>query len=121
MVQEPFHRILTRMVEMPLDLLNPPTVPKSFGSLPVPVVYSSSRPVTFKNQQDWNIPPCISNWGNLKGYDIEINKNFAKLSEALYEADQRASEVISMRLEVQKEMEMVKEKKRKEQEFEGCS
>lgn len=131
---------VTRMVKTPLD---PPKskrkrVPKSFGSLPVPVVYTSPMPVTFKNQQDWNIPPCISNWENPEGYaiplekrlaayngrgiyDVEINDNFAKVSKVLYEADQRAREAISMRLEVQKEMEMKKKKERNERELKGKS
>ncbi|KFK43532.1 hypothetical protein AALP_AA1G138800 [Arabis alpina] len=127
---------ITRMVETPVDLLEPPKskhkrVPKAFGSLPVHAVYSSPRPVTIKNQQDWNIPPCVSNWENLEGYEIpltkrlkayngrgiydfvnlEINNNFAKVSNVLNEADQRAREAISMRLEMQKEMEMMKEKR----------
>jgi len=47
---------------------------------------------------DWKIPPCISNWKNIKGYtipldkrlaadgrnlqEVQISDNFAKLSEA---------------------------------------
>ncbi|KDP24092.1 hypothetical protein JCGZ_25749 [Jatropha curcas] len=128
---------IIRMVEMPVDPLEPPKfkhkrVPKASGSPPVPVMHSPPRPVTVKDQQDWKIPPCISNWKNPKGYtipldkrlaadgrglqDVQINDNFAKLSEALYVAEQKAREAVEMRSKVQKEM-MMKEKERKEQEL----
>ncbi|KMZ75553.1 Pre-mRNA-processing protein [Zostera marina] len=128
---------IIRMVEMPVDPLEPPKfkhkrVPKASGSPPVPVMHSPPRPVTVKDQQDWKIPPCISNWKNPKGYtipldkrlaadgrglqEVQINDNFAKLSEALYVAEQKAREAVSMRSKVQKEL-MLKEKDRKEQEL----
>ena len=62
--------------------------------------------MTAKEQQDWKIPPCISNWKNNRGYTIPldkrlaadgrglqdhtINDNFAKLAQALYMADREA-------------------------------
>ncbi|KAF5748550.1 SNW/SKI-interacting protein [Tripterygium wilfordii] len=125
------------MMEMPVDPLEPPKfkhkrVPKASGSPPVPVMHSPPRPVTVKDQQDWKIPPCISNWKNPRGYtipldkrlaadgrglqDIQINDNFAKLSEALYVGEQKAREAVAMRSKVQKEM-LMKEKERKEQEL----
>ncbi|KAJ7969553.1 SNW/SKI-interacting protein-like [Quillaja saponaria] len=128
---------IIRMVDMPVDPLEPPKfkhkrVPKASGSPPVPVMHSPPRPVTVKDQQDWKIPPCISNWKNPKGYtipldkrlaadgrglqEVQINDNFAKLSEALYVAEQKAREAVAMRSKVQKEM-LMKEKERKEQEL----
>ncbi|KAL2929065.1 SNW/SKI-interacting protein [Bienertia sinuspersici] len=128
---------IIRMVEMPVDPLEPPKfkhkrVPRASGSPPVPVMHSPPRPVTVKDQQDWKIPPCISNWKNPKGYtipldkrlaadgrglqDVQINDNFAKLSEALYVAEHKAREAVAMRSKVQKEMAM-KEKEKKEQEL----
>lgn len=128
---------IIRMVEMPVDPLEPPKfkhkrVPKASGSPPVPVMHSPPRPVTVKDQQDWKIPPCISNWKNPKGYtipldkrlaadgrglqEVQINDNFAKLSEALYVAEQKAREAVAMRSKVQREL-MLKEKDRKEQEL----
>ncbi|KAF9605472.1 hypothetical protein IFM89_017491 [Coptis chinensis] len=128
---------IIRMVEMPVDPLEPPKfkhkrVPKASGSPPVPVMHSPPRPVTVKDQQDWKIPPCISNWKNPKGYtipldkrlaadgrglqEVQINDNFAKLSESLYVAEQKAREAVAMRSKVQKEM-FMKEKDRKEQEL----
>lgn len=44
----------------------PPQVPRGPGSPPVPVMHSPPRPLTVKDQQDWKIPPCISNWKNAK-------------------------------------------------------
>nr|XP_043623321.1 SNW/SKI-interacting protein A-like [Erigeron canadensis]XP_043623322.1 SNW/SKI-interacting protein A-like [Erigeron canadensis]XP_043623323.1 SNW/SKI-interacting protein A-like [Erigeron canadensis]XP_043623324.1 SNW/SKI-interacting protein A-like [Erigeron canadensis]XP_043623325.1 SNW/SKI-interacting protein A-like [Erigeron canadensis]XP_043623326.1 SNW/SKI-interacting protein A-like [Erigeron canadensis] len=128
---------IIRMVEMPVDPLEPPKfkhkrVPKANGSPPVPVMHSPPRPVTVKDQQDWKIPPCISNWKNPKGYtipldkrlaadgrglqEVQINDNFAKLSESLYLAEQKAREAVAMRSKVQKEM-MMKEKEKKELEL----
>nr|XP_043637251.1 SNW/SKI-interacting protein A-like [Erigeron canadensis]XP_043637252.1 SNW/SKI-interacting protein A-like [Erigeron canadensis] len=128
---------IIRMVDMPVDPLEPPKfkhkrVPKANGSPPVPVMHSPPRPVTVKDQQDWKIPPCISNWKNPKGYtipldkrlaadgrglqEVQINDNFAKLSEALYLAEQKAREAVAMRSKVQKEM-MMKEKEKKELEL----
>ncbi|XP_057953668.1 SNW/SKI-interacting protein A-like [Malania oleifera] len=128
---------IIRMVEMPVDPLEPPKfkhkrVPRASGSPPVPVMHSPPRPVTVKDQQDWKIPPCISNWKNPKGYtipldkrlaadgrglqEVQINDNFAKLSESLYVAEQKAREAVAMRSKVQKEM-LMKEKERKEQEL----
>ncbi|XP_062220367.1 SNW/SKI-interacting protein A-like [Phragmites australis] len=128
---------IVRMSEVAVDPLEPPKfkhkrVPRASGSPPVPVMHSPPRPVTVKDQQDWKIPPCISNWKNPKGYtipldkrlaadgrglqEVQINDNFAKLSEALYVAEQKAREAVQMRSKVQREL-MLKEKERKEQEL----
>lgn len=126
-----------RMVEMPKDPLEPPKfkhkrVPKASGSPPVPVMHSPPRPVTVKDQQDWKIPPCISNWKNPKGYtipldkrlaadgrglqEVQINDNFAKLSESLYVAEQKAREAVEARSKIQREL-IMKEKEKKETEL----
>ncbi|KAK9076689.1 hypothetical protein SSX86_005023 [Deinandra increscens subsp. villosa] len=128
---------IIRMVEMPVDPLEPPKfkhkrIPKANGSPPVPLMHSPPRPVTVKDQKDWKIPPCISNWKNPKGYtipldkrlaadgrglqEVQISDRFAQLSEALYVAEQQAREAESMRSKVLNEM-MLKEKERKEQEL----
>ncbi|NXR97658.1 SNW1 protein, partial [Oxylabes madagascariensis] len=33
--------------------------------------------MTVKEQQEWKIPPCISNWKNAKGYTIPLDKRLA--------------------------------------------
>ncbi|OWK09686.1 SNW1, partial [Cervus elaphus hippelaphus] len=103
-----------RMVEMQKDPMEPPRfkinkkIPRGPPSPPAPVMHSPSRKMTVKEQQEWKIPPCISNWKNAKGYTIpldkrlaadgrglqtvHINENFAKLAEALYIADRKDGE-----------------------------
>ena len=41
-------------------------LPRGPPSPPVPILHSPTRKVTVKEQQDWKIPPCISNWKNAK-------------------------------------------------------
>ena len=40
-------------------------------------MHSPTRKTTVKEQQDWKIPPCISNWKNQKGYTIPLDKRLA--------------------------------------------
>uniref|UniRef100_A0A8C5HXZ6 SNW domain-containing protein 1 n=1 Tax=Gouania willdenowi TaxID=441366 RepID=A0A8C5HXZ6_GOUWI len=125
-----------RMVEMQRDPMEPPRfkinkkIPRGPPSPPAPVMHSPSRKMTVKEQQEWKIPPCISNWKNAKGYTIpldkrlaadgrglqtvHINENFAKLAEALYIADRKAREAVEMRAQVEKKMAQ-KEKEKKEE------
>ncbi|MGH0131505.1 UNVERIFIED_CONTAM: hypothetical protein FKN15_060134 [Acipenser sinensis] len=61
-----------RMVEMQKDPMEPPRfkinkkIPRGPPSPPAPVMHSPSRKMTVKEQQEWKIPPCISNWKNAK-------------------------------------------------------
>lgn len=125
-----------RMVEVQKDPMEPPKfrinkkIPRGPPSPPAPVMHSPTRKVTVKEQQEWKIPPCISNWKNAKGYTIpldkrlaadgrglqqtHINENFAKLAEALYIADRKAREAVEMRAQMEKTL-AKKEKERKEE------
>jgi len=127
---------IIRMVEAQVDPMEPPKfktnkkIPRGPPSPPAPVMHSPSRKVTAKEQQEWKIPPCISNWKNARGYTIpldkrlaadgrglqqvHINENFAKLSEALYIADRKAREAVEMRAQIEKKLAQ-KEKEKKEQ------
>ncbi|KAJ3293162.1 mRNA splicing protein [Borealophlyctis nickersoniae] len=126
---------IIRMVEAPVDPMEPAKfkhkkVPKGPPSPPAPVMHSPPRKVTAEQQKDWVIPPCISNWKNAKGYtipldkrlaadgrgvqDIQINDNFAKLSEALFIADRHAREEVRIRAEMQSKL-AAKEKRDKEE------
>eukprot|EP00069_Balaena_mysticetus_P011333 bmy_21180T0 len=113
-----------RMVEMQKDPVEPPRLkinkktPRGPPSPPAPVMHSPSRKMTVKEQQEWKIPPCISNWKNAKGYavpldkrlaadgrglqTVHINENFAKLAEALYIADRKAREAVETRAQERK-------------------
>merc|ERR1719244_1667809 len=104
-------------------------IPRGPPSPPAPVMHSPTRKVTVKEQQDWKIPPCISNWKNQKGYTIpldkrltadgrglqqaHINENFPKLAEALYLADRKARESVEARAQLEKKI-AAKEKESKE-------
>ncbi|KAF7726404.1 mRNA splicing protein [Apophysomyces ossiformis] len=109
---------IIRMVEAPVDPMAPPShlhkkVPRGPPSPPAPVMHSPPRKLTAKEQAEWVIPPCISNWKNTKGYtipldkrlaadgrglqELTINDNFAKFSEALYAADRHAREEVRQR------------------------
>uniref|UniRef100_A0A0B6Z4W5 SKI-interacting protein SKIP SNW domain-containing protein n=1 Tax=Arion vulgaris TaxID=1028688 RepID=A0A0B6Z4W5_9EUPU len=125
---------IIRMVETQKDPMEPPRfkvnkkIPRGPPSPPAPVMHSPNRKVSVKEQQDWKIPPCISNWKNNRGYTIpldkrlaadgrglqgvHINENFAKLAEALYIADRKAREAVEMRVNLEKnKVKTIKEKK----------
>lgn len=126
---------IIRMVDVQKDPMEPARfkvnkkIPRGPPSPPAPVLHSPNRKVTVKEQQEWKIPPCISNWKNAKGYTIpldkrlaadgrglqgvHINENFAKLAEALYIADRKAREAVEMRAQIEKKMAQ-KEKEKKE-------
>ena len=81
---------IIRMVEMPKDPLDPPKfrakrIPRGPPSPPPPVLHSPPRKVTVKEQNEWKIPPCISNWKNPKGYTIPLDKRLAADGRGLQE------------------------------------
>ncbi|KAI6661943.1 hypothetical protein LOD99_9711 [Oopsacas minuta] len=118
---------LIHMVEVQKDPMEPPRftinkkIPRGPPSPPVPVLHSPNRKVTAKEQQDWKIPPSISNWTNPRGFTVPldkrlaadgrglqdplINDNFAKLSQSLYAADRKARQAIEMRYQIEKKYE----------------
>jgi len=126
---------IIRMVEVQRDPMSPPRfkvnkkLPKGPPSPPAPVLHSPPRKLTVKEQQEWKIPPCISNWKNPKGFTIpldkrlaadgrglqsvHINEKFSKFAEALYIADRKAREAIEMRAKVEQSIAQ-KEKAKKE-------
>uniref|UniRef100_A0A6B2G3W5 SNW domain-containing protein 1 (Trinotate prediction) n=1 Tax=Myxobolus squamalis TaxID=59785 RepID=A0A6B2G3W5_MYXSQ len=124
------------MVEAPRDPMEPPRfkinnkIPAAPPSPPAPVLHSPPRKVSVKEQLEWKIPPCISNWKNPKGYTIPldkrlacdgrglqdtlINDNFAKFAESLYIADRKAREAVEMRSQLENRLAQ-KEKEQKEE------
>ncbi|CAF1471958.1 unnamed protein product [Adineta steineri] len=117
---------IIQMVEVQKDPMEPSRfkinkkIPRGPPSRPAPILHSPIRKVTVKEQQDWKISPCISNWRNSKGYTIPldkrlavdgrglqstyINENFAKLAEALYTANSKACEAVGLRAKVEKQI-----------------
>lgn len=126
---------IIRLSEAPQDPLEPPKfklkkAPKGPPSPPAPVMHSPPRKLTVKDQQDWKIPPCISNWKNNRGYvipldkrlaadgrglqDVQINDGFAKLAESLYIAERNAREEVAKRAEVNHLLTAMEKEKKEE-------
>eukprot|EP00746_Dinoflagellata_sp_MGD_P000884 gnl/MRDRNA2_/MRDRNA2_101647_c0_seq1.p1 gnl/MRDRNA2_/MRDRNA2_101647_c0~~gnl/MRDRNA2_/MRDRNA2_101647_c0_seq1.p1 ORF type:complete len:551 (-),score=139.69 gnl/MRDRNA2_/MRDRNA2_101647_c0_seq1:45-1658(-) len=122
---------IIRITERPRDPFDPPRfkhkkVPRGPPSPPPPIHHSPARKLTQKDQREWRIPPCVSNWKNVKGYtipldkrlaadgrslqDVSVNDKFAALSEDLYLAERKAREEIKIRND------MVRQKKIREEE-----
>merc|ERR1712113_132726 len=126
-----------QMQEIPSDPLDPPKhrlmkVPRAPYNEPVPVIHSPPNTSDSKKTLNWKIPPAISNWKNAKGYIIpldkrlladgrnlqetKINDNFAKLSEALYIAEQKARDDTELRRRIAEEH-ALREKEKKDTEM----
>jgi len=136
-VQKNAKQRIIRMVEAQVDPMEPAKhkhkkVPRGPPEDPVPILHSPQRKVTVKDQQAWKVPPCISNWKNIGGFTIPldkrlaadgrglqeqtINNNFATLSEALYIAERKAREELEYRSTIKQKL-AVKEKEQKENEL----
>lgn len=128
---------IIQMQEVQEDPLEPPRfrhkkLPSAPSEAPVPVLHSPPRKVSQEEAQQWQVPPCISNWKNPKGFtipldkrlaadgrgleEVQINDNFAKLTESLYVAEQKAREAVEARAQLQKELKN-KEKERTEEQL----
>ncbi|KAJ1983687.1 mRNA splicing protein [Dimargaris verticillata] len=109
---------IVRMVEMPVDPFEPQRfkhkkIPKGPPSPPAPIMHSPPRKPTAEEQEEWFVPPSISNWKNAKGFtipldkrlaadgrglqEVQINDNFAKFADALNAADRHAREGVRQR------------------------
>jgi len=126
---------IIKMSDVIEDPLEPPRfkhkkIPRGPPSPPPPILRSPPRKATAQEQKEWQIPPCISNWKNNKGFtipldkrlaadgrglqDLHINDNFAKFSEALFIADRHAREEVRQRSLMQQKL-AEKEKASKEE------
>lgn len=99
-------------------------IPRAPPSPPAPVIHSPTRKVTAKEQADWKIPPCISNWKNPKGFtvpldkrlaadgrglqQVHINENFAKMAEALSIAERTARDAVEARSQMERRRAQIK-------------
>ena len=112
------------MVPAQLDPMMPPKhkhlkAPAGPADDFVPVLHAPPEKLSKEERESWNIPACISNWKNTRGYtipldkrlaadgrglrdDTTINSNFATLSESLYLAERQAREEVRLRGLVQK-------------------
>ena len=125
-----------QMVPAQVDPMMPPKhkhekAPRGPAEDPVPVLHAPPRKLTKEERDKWNIPACISNWKNARGYTIPldkrlaadgrglrehtINPNFATLSESLYVAERHARQEVRMRAQVQKRLAMQEKDQREEE------
>ncbi|CAF0859069.1 unnamed protein product [Rotaria sordida] len=69
---------IIQIFEVQKDLMEPPRF-----NPPVPILHSPTRKVTIKEQQNWKISLCISNWKNTKAREAvdmraKVEKQVAK-------------------------------------------
>ena len=115
---------IIQMVPAQLDPMMPPKhkhekAPPGPAEDFTPVLHAPPEKLTKEERDAWNVPACISNWKNTRGYtipldkrlaadgrglrdDTTINSNFATLSESLYLAERNAREEVRMRALVKK-------------------
>ncbi|KAJ2160482.1 mRNA splicing protein [Coemansia sp. RSA 552] len=113
---------IVRVSDMPVDPMEPPKIRRQKKarrpeSPPAPVMHSPPRKVTAEEQREWAIPPSVSNWKNMHGFtvsldkrlaadgrgleELSVNDNFARLSEALISAESHARKEIAERANIQ--------------------
>lgn len=126
-----------QMVPAQVDPMMPPKhkhkkAPRGPAEDPVPVLHAPPQKLTKEERDKWNVPACISNWKNSRGYTIpldkrlaadgrglrehSINPNFSTLSESLYVAESQARQEVRLRAQVQKKL-ALQEKDRREEEL----
>ncbi|EMF12203.1 SKIP_SNW-domain-containing protein [Sphaerulina musiva SO2202] len=126
---------IIKIVPRQQDPMEPPKhkikkVPRKDPSPPPPVMHSPPRKLTAEDQENWKIPPPVSNWKNAKGYtvpldkrlaadgrglqDVTINDKFAQFAEGLHTADRHAREEVQQRAKMQQRL-AEKEKEAKEE------
>ena len=129
---------IIRMVPKQIDPMQPPKhmhrkAPGGPAEDPVPVLHAPPEKLSKEEREAWNVPACISNWKNTRGYtipldkrlaadgrglrdDATINPNFAVLSESLYVAERQAREEVRTRAAVQKRL-VLDQRQRREDEL----
>jgi SNW domain-containing protein 1 len=105
--------------------------PRGPPSPPETIMRSPSRKITAKDQADWNIPSCISQWKNAKGYtiplhmriqsdgrnlqDTTVNHKFPKFSEAILLAEIQARKEVEERNKIKQSHHMLMEIRKEKQ------
>lgn len=116
---------VTRVVHMReavIDPLNPPQfkhkrVARGPPSPPVTIMRSPPRKLTVQDQQEWKVPPSISNWKNPRGYTIPlemrlsadgrtlrqhtINEKFSNFADAMYITEQELRRSVEERNQIE--------------------
>ena len=100
-------------------------------SIFVPVMHSPQRKLTYEDQRDWKIPPCVSISRNPKGLvipldirlandgrnlkEFQVNKNFSKFADVLFLAEKRARAEIEERNRIAESIQIKAELKKEEE------
>ncbi|XP_063933562.1 puff-specific protein Bx42-like [Zophobas morio] len=127
---------IIRMVDAPVDPMEPPKfrhkkIPAGPPSPPPPILHSPPRKVTKEEQAAFNIPPCVSNWKNAKGYTIplekrlvdgrglqekEISSRFGEFTTIMNRTVKQVAEGMRVRRELENELQR-KEKEQRERDL----
>jgi len=84
-------------------------------------MHAPTKKLSKEERDAWDVPACISNWKNSRGYTIpldkrlaadgrglkehsSINANFATVSESLYVAEKQARQEVGLRAHVQNQL-----------------
>ena len=126
---------IMKIVERQRDPMEPPKfkhkkIPRGPPSPPPPVMHSPPRKLTAEDQENWRIPPPVSNWKNPKGFtvpldkrlaadgrgmqDVAISDKHAQFAEAVKMAERHAREEVQQRAMMQQRL-AEKEKADKEE------
>ena len=100
-------------------------------SIFVPVMHSPERKITYQDQRDWKVPPCVSISKNPKGLvipldirlandgrnlkEFQVNKNFSKFADVLFLAEKRARAEIEERNRISESIQIKAELKKEEE------
>jgi SNW domain-containing protein 1 len=106
--------------------------PPGPGSPPEPITRSPPRKLTLKDQLEFKVPPCISNWKNPKGYTIPIemrlsadgrtlktptvNEKFSHFTNALHLSEKQAKKELQEKARIQRTLKY-REMQKKEEEM----
>lgn len=125
-----------KLVTTQEDPLEPPKfkhkrAPRGPPSPPETIMRSPSRKITAKDQEEWSIPSCVSNWKNAKGYtiplhmrvqadgrnlqDTTINHKFPKFSESILLAEIQARKEVEERNKMKQSHHMLMEMRKEKQ------
>lgn len=132
---------IIKLTDAPRDPLEPPKykqkkIPRGNNEQAVAVMHSPPRKLTMKDQQDWKVPPSISNWKNGRGYTIPlemrisadgrnnriytISQEFSKFADVLYVTELQARKEISERNKIQESIKL-SDTLKKEQELKNAA
>ena len=118
---------IVQMVPAQLDPLMPPKhkhvkAPRGPAEDPVPVLQAPPVKLTKEEQAAWQVPACISNWKNPRGYTIALDQRlaadgrglaappsvnatqFAALAESLQVAERQARQEVQLRARTQQQL-----------------